>query len=372
MYERRNAKIRMRRMTAGGSANVAVARVPASIPFLAAPFDSDVGYPELGIDTPVSTEPNPAFLGVRECLRLAGLDEERFGTAGWNPLGCWIQPGMTVLLKPNWVKFRHPRDPEGWRYTVTHGSVIRAAREYAALALRGRGSLIIADGPQSDSAFDELEEGTGMPGVVERLRRHGIDVRLIDFRKERWDENDGVIVARRELPGDPAGYVAFDLRDASRLTDRAGEGRYYGAFYDAGEVNRHHSGGRHEYLISATAVQADVVINLPKLKTHKKTGVTLSLKNLVGINGDKNWLPHHTEGDPSTGGDQFPGPSLRRNLERVGGGRCAGWPRCSPGSVPGSWRGRVATGPDSSATRRPWFVAETGTGTTRLGAWPWI
>jgi hypothetical protein len=50
-------------------------------------------------------------------------------------------------------------------------------------------------------------------------------------------------------------------------------------------------------------------VNLPKLKTHKKTGVTLALKNLVGINGDKNWLPHHSVGGASAGGDEFPGGS---------------------------------------------------------------
>lgn len=50
---------------------------------------------------------------------------------------------------------------------------------------------------------------------------------------------------------------------------------------------------------------ADVFINLPKMKVHKKTGVTLSLKNLVGINADKNWLPHYSGGSPRNGGDQF-------------------------------------------------------------------
>jgi len=52
------------------------------------------------------------------------------------------------------------------------------------------------------------------------------------------------------------------------------------------------------------------VINLPKLKTHKKTGVTLALKNLVGINGDKNWLPHHSLGSVGEGGDEFPAARL--------------------------------------------------------------
>ena len=51
-------------------------------------------------------------------------------------------------------------------------------------------------------------------------------------------------------------------------------------------------------------------MNLPKLKTHKKTGVTLALKNLVGINGDKNLLPHHCVGSAEEGGDEFPGTVL--------------------------------------------------------------
>jgi hypothetical protein len=56
------------------------------------------------------------------------------------------------------------------------------------------------------------------------------------------------------------------------------------------------------------------VVNLPKLKTHKKTGVTLALKNLVGINGDKNWLPHHSLGATEDGGDEFPD---RRLVDRL-------------------------------------------------------
>jgi hypothetical protein len=56
-------------------------------------------------------------------------------------------------------------------------------------------------------------------------------------------------------------------------------------------------------------MDADLFINLPKLKTHKKVGVTLSLKNLVGINGDKNFLPHFSIGTPDQGGDELPDSS---------------------------------------------------------------
>jgi hypothetical protein len=86
--------------------------------------------------------------------------------------------------------------------------------------------------------------------------------------------------------------------------------RFRGADYDAVPTTYHHSDGRHEYLLSETVLQADLVVNLPKLKTHKKTGVTLALKNLVGINGDKNLLPHHCVGSEARGGDEYPGRGL--------------------------------------------------------------
>ena len=37
-----------------------------------------------------------------------------------------------------------------------------------------------------------------------------------------------------------------------------------------------------------------VLINIPKLKTHKKVGLTVALKNLVGTTPRTNWLPRQT------------------------------------------------------------------------------
>jgi Domain of unknown function (DUF362) len=65
-------------------------------------------------------------------------------------------------------------------------------------------------------------------------------------------------------------------------------------------------------------VEADVVINLPKLKTHKKAGVTCALKNLVGINGNKEYLPHHRVGGAAARGDCCPSRShVKRALEYI-------------------------------------------------------
>jgi hypothetical protein len=61
-------------------------------------------------------------------------------------------------------------------------------------------------------------------------------------------------------------------------------------------------------------MEADVVINLPKLKTHRKAGLTGALKNMVGINGLKDYLPHHRKGGSLDGGDCYHGRSWLKRL----------------------------------------------------------
>ena len=77
----------------------------------------------------------------------------------------------------------------------------------------------------------------------------------------------------------------------------------------------HQHAGRHEYAISRSPLEADVFISIPKLKTHKKCGITVNLKGLVGINANKNWLPHYSFGAPEDGGDQFDKGSLKTKFE---------------------------------------------------------
>ncbi len=282
----------------------------------ATPFHPHVDYPEYALQN-VSKDANDVYDAVRECFRLAKLDVEHDGTAHWNPLKGLIRPGETVLLKPNLVKECHPRDPDGWQYVLTHGSIIRAVADYVFKAVENEGRVIIADAPQTDSSFERIRAILGLDAIRDFYRQQGLDCRIIDLRKEEWTNKGEVIINRRRLDGDPNGYVPFDLGDSSEFADHVGEGRYYGADYDDGEVNRHHSQERHEYLIAGSAIQPDVVFSLPKLKTHKKAGITVSLKNLVGVNGDKNWLPHHTEAGPGDPGDERPSPRAKHKVERV-------------------------------------------------------
>jgi uncharacterized protein (DUF362 family) len=286
------------------------------------------------------SQSNPAYEAVRNAFHLAGLDAARFDTPAWNPLQGLILPGETVLLKPNMVHHRHPRDPEGWRYVITHGSVIRAVADYVWKAIGRNGKIIVADAPQTDASFAEMAQLLGLDALREFYGARGLNFEIIDLRQEEWKTSGDVIVERRKLPSNSYGSIAFDLGANSEFVDHPGSGHYYGADYDARVVNRHHSGGRHEYLIAGCAIKCDVIFSLPKWKTHKKAGITASLKNLVGVNADKNWLPHHTEGAPTGGGDEHPNPGFKHRAERRIAAAVRGLSHRVP--VVGPWVHRVA------------------------------
>jgi len=210
-----------------------------------------------------------------------------------------------------------PTNSDCWECLITHGSVIRAVVDYVLLALKDRGSVMIADAPQEDSAIKLIIERVGIDSLLDFYRKYSsVPISFVDLRDKYRVTNNGIYTGIQNLPADPHGNVRVDLGAHSYLHEHDGEGRrYYGAFYDINETNKHHSDGRHEYMISKSALEADVFLSVPKLKTHKKVGITLNLKSLVGINGNKNWLPHYSIGSPENKGDQFPSRSPLRSLE---------------------------------------------------------
>ncbi|MBI2633427.1 MAG: DUF362 domain-containing protein [Parcubacteria group bacterium] len=228
-----------------------------------------------------------------------------------------IHPGDWVMIKPNFIKESREDNIFEWQQVITSPELIMYVCVYVARKLQGKGKISIGDAPQADSSFSKIIEKTKLDTMIrECSRRYTIPIELLDLRNEEWLNRDGVIVKRRKLSGDPCGAIRFNLGEESFFYGFKGEGKYYGADYDIHTVNKHHQHTVHEYLLCATPIHADVFINLPKLKTHKKTGVTLSLKNLVGINADKNWLPHYTEGTPIGRGDQFPDSSFLHRAEQ--------------------------------------------------------
>jgi hypothetical protein len=93
----------------------------------------------------------------------------------------------------------------------------------------------------------------------------------------------------------------------SYLDEIIGDYRKFSAIdYDEEQTVEHHAQkGYHYYSVANTVLNCDLFINLLKVKTHQKAGVTLALKNLIGVNGDKSWIPHYRMGAISMGGDEF-------------------------------------------------------------------
>lgn len=223
-----------------------------------------------------------------------------------------------VVVKPNWVQESHEYAPDVWEPVITHPAVLLATIEALAEQMRSGGTIAVCDAPHTFASFATITaRGDFLPQFQQLSQRHPqLTFELIDLRREVWTRQEEVIVDRRANPQDPRGYVQLDLSRDSLFYRARGENRYYGADYDSRVVNSHHHGEIQEYLLAGTPIACDLFVNVPKLKTHKKTGITCCLKNLVGINGDKNWLPHHTEGSPCTGGDEFPAEGYLQTLER--------------------------------------------------------
>ena len=283
---------------------------------LQAPYHPDKIYPELHVIGQCSDSTNAVYGEVRQLLIDARFDCQSIGTPSWNPLGWLVKPGMTVLLKPNFVRHFNDREPDTLGL-ITHGSVIRAAVDYVYLALGGQGRIVIADSPQDDADFEALKDISGLSAIQRYFMESvGFVVECYDLRQYATIKRNGVVVDKIALSGDPKGYRIIDLGGTSAFTevDHLAK-RFYGADFDLAELRSHHKVGVHRYCISQTVLDADVIINLPKMKTHKKCGVTLSMKNLVGINGNKNYLPHYTLGLPLRGGDQFRENSIMNLLE---------------------------------------------------------
>ena len=169
----------------------------------------------------------------------------------------------------------------------------------------------MADAPIQGCDFEALRSRSMIDDLLSSYRSRFPDVNfgVIDLRKTtltpvgRWSQG---LETQSQQTGDPRGYTLIDLGQESLLTDIHDRfDRFRVTMYDHRLMHQHHSQFVHEYLVADSVLSADFVINVPKLKTHVKAGITGALKNLVGINGHKEYLPHHVNGDPETGGDQY-------------------------------------------------------------------
>ena len=161
----------------------------------------------------------------RVMIRRATSYEQELGTLIYESLVEFALPvkDKVVLLKPNLVGL----DPLG--VMNTHPAVIAATRE--SFLRLGASQVLIGDGPAMDRDTEAILESVRLREFVKPLARIFIDLNIDDVER--------VPLATK----------------ASRLK---------------------------ELYMPKTVLGADLVVSMPKLKTHHWAGVTLSLKNMFG------------------------------------------------------------------------------------------
>jgi len=239
-----------------------------------------------------------------------------WATDGGGAFGRLVQRGDRVLVKPNWVLHRNVGSG-GFEPLVTHGRVLRSI--IRALQVTGAGRITIGDAPVQGCDFEALIHASDLGEWLKHAQRQ--DERVhgpVDFRRTVSSTAGGVRQSKENVRSLDQ-YVLFDLGADSYLEPVTSPGgKFRVTMYPPALMSRTHAPGRHQYLVAREVMEANVIINAPKLKTHKKAGVTCALKNLVGINGNKEYLPHHRIGSPASGGDCYPEESsVKRMLEQV-------------------------------------------------------
>jgi len=277
-----------------------------------APYDPPERYPEYegaGVDPQ-----NHVYDGVRKMLYALGLDSTNYGSAQWNPLGDLIKPGMTVFIKANTVTHEHDAGKDIFS-VIVHASVVRPILDYVCKALQNDGRIIVGDSQLYYCDFEKAMQISQIGKLLEwytdqtKIPFECYDLRMNKAYRTwlygRW--------GRSKVEQDPRGYRFVDLGDQSAFKGIDPKKlRIEIASYK--NMEKHHSNGKHEYLFPKSFLESDAVISIPKLKTHRRTAVTLALKNFMGLPAWKDTLPHFMVGSPEEGGDQYINPSLRKSI----------------------------------------------------------
>ncbi len=268
-------------------------------------YSPDERYPEYPFAR-LARKPNPVYRTVRQLLHQLGLDDDHYGTPDWNPLGRWILPGQSVFVLCNFVYHRRPGESlERFYSKCTHGSVIRAVVDYVLIAVGPTGHVRFGNAPLQSCAWSRVLRDTGADRVDAFYASTNSPARCVDLRLFVNERPGRPFAARLQRRGDDAG-VTIDLAHRSLLAaldDR--QPHYRVSDYDPRRTEAFHRAGSHQYVLHRDVLGSDVVVSIPKLKTHEKVGLTCALKGCVGAIGHKDCLAHHRLGAPRRGGDEY-------------------------------------------------------------------
>jgi len=218
--------------------------------------------------------------------------------------------GKKILLKPNWVL--NNRKEDDVICLRTNDSFLLAALEI--LLENQPASVIIGDAPIQGCNWDKMLSNEFIQSIESLRTEFSIPIQIMDFRRVTFDPSqNNPTIERNPI----SNYIIFDLGKESNLEPISSTKNIFRVTdYNPDRLAESHTIGIHKYCITKELFNADLVISMPKIKTHQKAGITGALKNIVGLNGDKDFLPHHRIGGIGFGGDCYPGKNiLRRTSE---------------------------------------------------------
>ena len=215
--------------------------------------------------------------------------------------------GKKVLLKPNWVK--HSSNSRDEICLRTHNNFVLAVLEV--ILKKSPASVVIGDAPIQGCNWNKMMTSDFSDQINVLSRKYQVPVMIKDFRRTAFDTVANKVT--KEINSIDQ-YLIFDVGKESYLEPITSveKNEFRVTQYDPDRLIESHAPGMHKYCITKELFEADIVISLPKVKTHQKTGLTAALKNIVGLNGDKDYLPHHRLGGTEMGGDCYPGKNYLR------------------------------------------------------------
>jgi len=225
---------------------------------------------------PYGPDDSDVYNLVFETVRALGL-----GTYD-NPLADFISEGDNVLIKPNLV------DYDSNNASFTHPAVLRPVIDMCAMALGNSGTITVADGTGHPPYIVEDQCGytAAFFAYLDSLWPNVTIQRATLWEPDNFSwihlgtDANGVSAYKVESPpGYPDPYTRADISkyNGTYSSSHYSETDAHGVTPDSSTV---------DWLpINDRLFDADVVINMPKLKVHGYYGVnTLAIKNWVGIN----------------------------------------------------------------------------------------
>jgi len=212
-----------------------------------------------------------------------------------------------ILIKPNWVL--HERRVTDKYALYTHPNILIALVDYI-VSNYSPESITIGDAPLQDCIWDQLISKEFETEIKEISLKYNIPITIKDFRRVSYNFNKNKLDENKTPISD---YLIFNTGKESALEPITTEKtKFRVTNYDPRRMKEAHTIGTHKYCITKDFFDHDIIITVPKIKTHQKAGITGALKILVGINGDKDFLPHHRLGGDKSGGDCYPGKNILR------------------------------------------------------------